>query len=221
VIRAFLFDFDGLILDTESASLAAWKEVYADYSQDFPSADWIATIGSLKTFDSIGHLEGLGVTFDREAVVARRRSRRDALLAERELRDGVGDYLDEAARRGLKTAIVTSANREWVLGHLARFERSEGWDAIVCADDDETRAKPQPTLYLEALEVLEVGSDEAIAFEDSPNGVQAATAAGIFCVAVPNSITRDLDLSAADLVVESLADLPPGELLWQVDGRVA
>jgi HAD superfamily hydrolase (TIGR01509 family) len=217
LIRALLFDFDGLLLETESASLAAWKEVYAEYGHDFPSADWVTTIGSLKTFDSIGYLERLGVVLDRDAVVSRRRRRRDELLAERELREGVGDYLEEAARRGLRTAIVTSAHREWVMGHLERFDRHEGWDAIVSADGDERRAKPEPTLYLEALDALAVGEREAIAFEDSPNGVRAATAAGIFCVAVPNSLTRELDLSPADVVVDSLADLPPAELLRQVE----
>jgi HAD superfamily hydrolase (TIGR01509 family) len=217
VIRAFLFDFDGLLLDTESASHTAWQEVFAEFGHEFPSSDWMATIGSLKTFDSIGHLEGLGVELDRETVVARRRARRDELLAERELRDGVGDYLDEAARRNLQTAIVTSADRDWVVGHLARFHRAEGWDAIVSADGDSSRAKPAPTLYLEALDLLGVANDEAIAFEDSPNGVQAATTAGIFCVAVPNSLTRGLDLSSADLVVGSLADLRPAELVRQVE----
>jgi beta-phosphoglucomutase-like phosphatase (HAD superfamily) len=67
-------------------------------------------------------------------------------------------------------------------------------------------------LYVEALERLGVGPEEAIAFEDSPNGVAAAKAAGIFCVAVPNSVTARLDLSHADLVVESLGDLPLDEL---------
>lgn len=221
MIRALLFDFDGLLLDTESASHSAWLEVFKGFGHEFPSSDWVATIGTLKTFDSIGHLEALGVELDRETVAERRRRRRDELLAERELHDGVGDYLDEAVRRGLKTAIVTSSNRDWVVGHLARFGRDEGWDAIVCADGDERRAKPDPALYLEALDRLGVAAAEAIAFEDSPNGVRAATTAGIFCVAVPNSLTRGLDLSVADLVIESLADVLPAELLRQIEATAA
>ena len=88
-----------------------------------------------------------------------------------------------------------------------------GPDLILAADHDASRAKPAPTLYLEALELLGVRADEAVAFEDSPPGVAAAKAADIFTVAVPNEVTRDYGLDEADLLVESLADLPPGELL--------
>jgi beta-phosphoglucomutase-like phosphatase (HAD superfamily) len=97
--------------------------------------------------------------------------------------------------------------------HLARLERAVGWDAIVTADRDEERAKPRPTLYLEALDLLAVAADEAVAFEDSPNGVRAAKAAEIFVVGVPNLVTQDFGLEEADLVVASLAHLAPDELL--------
>ena len=122
-------------------------------------------------------------------------------------------------RLGLRKAIVSSASRDWIDRHLRRLERIHGWDAIVTADDDPLRAKPRPTLYLEALDVLEVAAEEAVAFEDSPNGVRAARAAGIFCVGVPNPVTAGLGLDAADLVVESLADLPLTELLARTWGR--
>ncbi|MGH3000762.1 MAG: HAD family hydrolase, partial [Gaiellaceae bacterium] len=75
------------------------------------------------------------------------------------------------------------------------------------------RSKPRPDLYLEACDLIGVPAAEAIAFEDSPNGVRAAQAAGIFCVAVPNDVTRGLGLQEADLVLDSLSDLPPAELL--------
>ena len=115
----------------------------------------------------------------------------------------------------MKRAIVSSANRGWVDSHLERLEAAAGWDAICTADRDPSRAKPAPTLYLEALAALEVAASEAVAFEDSPNGVRAAKSAGIFCIAVPNEVTRDLGLdeAGADLVLDSLADLPPDELL--------
>jgi beta-phosphoglucomutase-like phosphatase (HAD superfamily) len=98
--------------------------------------------------------------------------------------------------------------------HLARLERAIGWDAIVTADHDPERAKPRPTLYLEALDALGVEPEEAIAFEDSPNGAKAARAAGVYVVGIPNDVTRELGLAeAADTVVESLAELPPDDLL--------
>jgi beta-phosphoglucomutase-like phosphatase (HAD superfamily) len=98
--------------------------------------------------------------------------------------------------------------------HLERLERAVGWDAIVTADHDPGRAKPRPTLYLEALDELDVAAGEAIAFEDSPNGATAAKAAGIYVVGIPNTVTADLGLDeSADLVLDTLADLPPADLV--------
>jgi beta-phosphoglucomutase-like phosphatase (HAD superfamily) len=108
---------------------------------------------------------------------------------------------------------VSSSTQQWVNRHLARLEQAEHFDEIVTADLNQERAKPRPTLYLEALERLGVSAGEAIAFEDSPNGVKAAKAAGVFTVAVPNGVTASLGLEEADLVLPSLADLPLQQLL--------
>jgi beta-phosphoglucomutase-like phosphatase (HAD superfamily) len=102
--------------------------------------------------------------------------------------------------------------------HLERLEQAVGWDAICTADHDPERAKPRPVLYLEALDQLGVSAGEAVAFEDSPNGVKAAKAAAIYVVGIPNTVTRELGLDEADLVLESLAELPPDELLARLDG---
>jgi beta-phosphoglucomutase-like phosphatase (HAD superfamily) len=103
--------------------------------------------------------------------------------------------------------------------HLERLEEAVGWDAICTADRDPARAKPSPTLYLEALALLDVAAAEAVAFEDSPNGVLAAKAAGVFCVAIPNEVTRELGLeeAGADLVLDSLSDLPPDTLFRRLE----
>jgi HAD superfamily hydrolase (TIGR01509 family) len=146
-------------------------------------------------------------------VRTRRRDHELELLEIEGLRPGILDYLEEAERRGLKTAIVSSSSREWVDRHLIRLERAEHFDEIVTADRDAERSKPRPTLYLEALDRLGVAAHDAIAFEDSPNGVKAAKAAGIFTVAVPNGVTVTLGLGEADLVLESLAELSLRELL--------
>jgi HAD superfamily hydrolase (TIGR01509 family) len=215
-VRAFLFDFDGLILDTELASRAGWELVYREHGQELPPERWASLVGTLGDWDPMAHLEELvGEPLAHEAVNERRRSHELALIDAEELRPGIADYLAWARRNGLKRAIVSSSNRGWVDGHLQRLEQAVGWDAILTADGDPSRAKPEPTLYREALEVLGVAASEAVAFEDSPNGVRAAKAAGIYCVAVPNEVTRELGLdeAGADLVLDSLADLPPGELL--------
>ena len=136
-----------------------------------------------------------------------------SLIEAEELRPGIAGYLEESERLGLKRAIVSSSTRRWIDTHLERLERAVGWDAIVTADYDAERAKPRPDLYLEALDLLGIAGGEAIAFEDSPNGVAAAKAAGIACVAVPNGMTADLGLDQADLVLGSLAEVSLAQLL--------
>jgi HAD superfamily hydrolase (TIGR01509 family) len=214
-IRAFLFDFDGLIIDTETASRAGWQWLYRQHGFELQDEDWATVVGTIGAkFDPMGHLEELaGGPLARDELNERRYAHELSLIEAEELRPGIADYLAEAKRRGLKRAIVSSSTRNWIEMHLARLERSVGWDAIVAADHDVERAKPRPDLYLEALDVLGVAADEAVAFEDSLNGVRAARAAGIFCVAIPNEVTRDMGLDQADLLLHSLAELPAAELL--------
>jgi HAD superfamily hydrolase (TIGR01509 family) len=214
-IRAFLFDFDGLILDTESASREGWAWLYRKHGFELPEDQWATLIGTIGApWEPMRHLEELvGSALEQEQLNELRRAHELTLLETEELRPGISDYLAEAERRGLKRAIVSSSSNRWIDMHLARLERAVGWDAIVAANHDAARAKPRPDLYLEACELIGVPPAEAIAFEDSPNGVRAARAAGIFCVGIPNDVTRSLGLDEADLVLDSLADLPPADLL--------
>jgi HAD superfamily hydrolase (TIGR01509 family) len=213
-IRAFLFDFDGLIIDTETASRAGWQWLYREHGHELPADKWASIVGTTGRWSPMDHLEELvGEPLEREALNERRYAHEISLIEAEELRPGISDYIEAAERHGLRRAIVSSSSRPWIDMHLARLERSFGWDAIVTADHDPERAKPSPTMYLEALAVLGVAPEEAVVFEDSPNGVRAAVAAGIFVVAIPNNVTRDFGLDHADLVLDSLADLPPDELL--------
>jgi HAD superfamily hydrolase (TIGR01509 family) len=216
-IRGLLFDFDGLIVDTERSALASWQEVYREHGHELPLERWATIVGTLGGFDPLAHLDDLAGPLDRDAVLARQRSRELALAELEDLRPGVLDYLERARELGLSTAIVSSSSRRWIDGHLGRLERAERFDAILTADHDPERAKPRPTLYLEALDRLGLAASEAIAFEDSPNGVRAAKAAGLYCVAVPNGVTESLGLDEADLVVPSLVELPFEELLRRAD----
>jgi HAD superfamily hydrolase (TIGR01509 family) len=217
-IDTFLFDFDGLILDTETASRAGWAWLYSRYGHELPPTKWALMIGTVGGWDPWSHLEELvGRPLDRGTLNRERYAHELSLLEAEELRPGIAKYLDYAQRHGLKRAIVSSSSRAWIDMHLEKLERQVGWDAIATADHDPARAKPRPTLYLEALERVRARPEEAVAFEDSPNGAAAARAAGLFVVGVPNAITRDLGLAEhADLVVDSLADLPPDELLAKV-----
>ena len=214
-IRGLLFDFDGLLLDTESPSRLAFEELYRDHGHELPLDRWATLIGTIGApFDPVGHLEELvGGRLDREEIAKKLREREHDLADLEELRPGVEEYFVEAERLGLKTAVVSSSDTSWIERHLGRLGHLEGLDTIVAANGDTARAKPRPDLYLEALDRLALGPHEAIAFEDSPNGVRAAKAAGLACVAVPNPMTASLALDEADLVLDSLADVPLTQLL--------
>jgi putative hydrolase of the HAD superfamily len=208
-IRGLLFDFDGLLVDTETPSRAAYEHLYRRHGHELPLDRWATLVGTIGAeFDPYVHLEELvGTPLDRDELDDWRRAREDELVDLEDLRPGVEDLLADAREHGLRTAIVSSSDDWWIQRHLGRLERSNGWDAIVAANGDVERAKPAPTLYLDALRLLELSPHEAVAFEDSPNGVRAAKAAGLFCVAVPNPITATLALDEADVIVESLEDV--------------
>ena len=222
-IRGLLFDFDGLLVDTETPSRLVWEELYREHGHELPRDQWATLVGTIGApFDPLGHLEELvGHSLDGDALHARRRTREFELTDLEELRPGVEGYFAEAERLGLRTAVVSSSDDDWIGRHLGRLGHLEGLDAVVAANGDTTRAKPRPDLYLDALVRLELEAGEAIAFEDSPNGVTAAKAAGLICIAVPNPITATLALDHADLVLESLADMSLPELIGRFDAAPA
>ena len=208
VIRALLFDFDGLIVDTEPAAFESWRKIYAEHGADLKLDDWLPEVGAPSgTFDAIAHLEHLtGKTLDREAVRASRIRWRSELCDQAPLRPGVKRYLADALQLDLKTAIVTRSQDGWVGRHLARLGLTHEWDAIVCATENPAIEKSE--LYGRALSDLAVQAREAIAFEDSLPGVRAAKRAGIRCVAVPNEITRICAFVDADFIMPSLSHSP-------------
>lgn len=216
-ISALLFDFDGIVVDTESAALRAWQEVFEEHGQTLTLDEWAPCLGTLGGFDPLGHLETLvGPLAERDALNERRLRRKLELVARETLRPGIEGYLSRAVELGLDAAIVSSNATEWIESNLARAGCGHEWALVCCSNGDRARAKPAPCLYEEALDHLGISPEEAIAFEDSPNGVAAAKAAGLFCVAVPNDVTRTLDLSAADLRLESFEDATLDEVLAAV-----
>src|SRR5919202_4698013 len=208
-VEALLFDFDGTLIDTESAEFHAWEQTFAEHGVELTIERWSSCIGTIGGFEPLDELERALGTIDRDEVEDARRRRLLQLLAREALRPGVAQYLDDARRLGLKVGIASTSSEEWIVSQLARIDHRDPFDCVVAANLDPERAKPRPTVYLEALAQLGVRPEAAIAFEDSPNGVAAAKAAGLYTVAVPNRITASLDLAHADLVLESLEDLPP------------
>jgi HAD superfamily hydrolase (TIGR01509 family) len=213
LIRAIVFDFDGLILETEGPALESWSEIYREHGHEVPMEMWHGFIGSDRGFEPGDYLAALvGEGFDRAAMQERRDRRKTELIAALDVMEGVREYITDARRLRLRIAIASSSSREWVMGHLERLGIHALWDAVLTSDDVE-RTKPSPDLYIAAVKALRVAADEAVALEDSPNGIAAAKDAGLWCVAVPNALTRDLDISRADVRVSSLADMPLERLL--------
>ena len=205
--RALVFDFDGLILDTETPEFRAWQELFARYGGTLTTADWAHVIGSLDSGwnPAVELGRQTGQTFDEAALRAEWKPRQVELLAEETIRPGVLELLKEAKLRGIRLAVASSSKRWWVQGHLERLGIYESFDAVATGDEV-PRTKPDPAVYLLALERIDVPGDAATALEDSPNGVRAAQAAGMRCVAVPNDVSRHLDLSAADAILGSLSE---------------
>ena len=213
LIRALVFDFDGLILDTEEPVYRSWLEVYQAHGEELPFERWVQIVGSTTAgFHPQHHLEErLGRSLPKE-VLDRRIGRRTEMILAQKVLPGVVRHLDEAKAMGLKVGLASSSTSDWVSGHLARLGILESFDCMRCRDQV-ANAKPEPDLYVAVLECLGVSASEAIAIEDSPNGVLAAKRAGLRCVAIPNSITARLDLGQADLLLGSLAEVTLADLL--------
>ena len=213
MIQALIFDFDGLILDTEWPDFRSWQETYQAYGCTLSRDEWSRWIGTLGLFDPYARLEKeLGRALDRAEVRVQRRARFETLMAGQPILPGVRSTIEAAQQRGLKLGIASSSPRSWVWGYLEPLGLADTFDTVQCSDDVGA-TKPDPAAYLAALGALEIAPRQAIALEDSPNGVLAAKRAGLYCVAVPNSMTRGLILDHADLQVDSLADLSLDELL--------
>ena len=218
MIKGLIFDFDGLILDTEIPIFSSWREIFTEHGCELTVADWSDYLGrSPDSFDPCDKLEAcLGRTVDRAVLHARQRAREAEMITHEAPLPGVTDYIRDAKQLGLRLAIASSSPRSWVHGHLARLGLRDVFDCIRCGDEVE-QAKPAPDLFLAALDCLRLRPPDAIVFEDAPHGVAAAHKAGIFCVAVPNDLTRTLSFDHADMQLSSLQELPLRDLITRVD----
>ncbi len=209
--RALIFDFDGLILDTESAEVDIWNDLYAQVGLTFIMDAYINAIGSNSPEDFhpailLADREGEQRSFEQ----IRKDFREIAYLrcGQLEAMDGVVDLIKNAKTKGYLLAVGSSAAYSWVHTHLNRLELLNAFDVIVTFDDVEN-AKPAPDIFLKVLEKLDISAEKALVFEDSQNGVLAAHRANIRVIAVPNPITAILDFSLATAVLPSLANFNP------------
>lgn len=217
VIKAILFDFDGLILDTETPIFSAWQQIYADFACSLSLSEYSGCVGGTHAqFDPLADLATKhGQPLVEEEIRLRAAKIFRELIAQRDALPGIRETLATAKQMGIQTALASNSTRSWVEEHLGRLALLPYFE-IIRTRDDVTRLKPHPELFLTTLEALGVRAEEAIVLEDSPHGILAARRAGVFSVAIPNEITRTLPLNDPDLQLTSLAEMPLPELLERV-----
>ncbi|MBN8657454.1 MAG: HAD family phosphatase [Anaerolineae bacterium] len=216
MIKALIFDFDGLILDTETPEVLVWQSIYNEHGFELPVEEWEKTVGGygISTFDPAQNLSLLSQgRLDPVSLRARYRLEADAIIHANPILPGIMDMIHAGKKHGLKVAIGSSSPHSWVDTHTKRLDIYHHFDHIICQDDVAPgRTKPHPDIYLKALETLQVDKTEAVVFEDSPNGVLASKRAGVFVVAVPNPLTARMNVQG-DLTVSSLAELTLHDLM--------
>ncbi|MGY3836625.1 HAD family hydrolase [Bacillus atrophaeus] len=219
MIKALIFDFDGLILDTETHEYEVLQEIFEEHGSTLPLSVWGEVIGTAAGFRPFVYLEEqLGRKLDHGELTKIRRERFSKRMETEKARPGVEAYLNAAKDLGLKVGLASSSDYKWVAGHLKQIGLFDDFEVIQTADDVE-EVKPNPELYLKAAENLGVSPAECIAFEDSVNGSIAAKRAGMKCVIVPNKVTGSLLFEDYDHRLESMAEMELELLLDHLNAR--
>ncbi len=205
---AVLFDFDGVLVDTEWAIYQAWLAIFQAHDHDLPLDVYTRCIGSdFATWSPKIHLEELsGLVFDWHDLDAKRQGAIMAELAGEKTMPGVIPLLENLTGQGIRRAVVSSSSHHWVDGWLEKLAFAEHFETVVCRGDA-PQIKPAPDLYLEAARRLGLEPEDCLVIEDSLNGMYAAKTAGMRVWIVPNRVTSGLDFSAADRVFPSLTEL--------------
>ncbi|GAB4122577.1 MAG: HAD family hydrolase [Roseiflexaceae bacterium] len=212
-LRALIFDFDGLILDTETPDFTVLAEQYQAYGATLLAERWVLGLGTFGRYDPYQELAELsGQQLDIAALQAAHRRRYLEICAEQPLRPGIPELLAYAAETGIVCAVASSGSRNWVEGWLAKHA-IRGMFACVRTRDDVEHVKPAPDLFLSAAAGIGIAPSECLVLEDSINGMRAAAAAGMRCVGVPLPLLAGLAFPPVALMLASLADLPPAELI--------
>ncbi len=218
MIKSIIFDFDGTMMDTETVWYEAYKKAFKTYEVALLLEEWGKCIGtSFDVYNPMDFLEKeLGRSVDRNIVSLEANDYFSEHIKTQGLRPGVRDYLDSSRDLGYAIALATSSNRKWIDTYLTKFDLHEYFDVIVTSDDV-TNVKPDPEIYLKALLQLAVKGYEALSFEDSLNGINAAKAAGIHCVVVPNQVTSFMNFVNYDLKISSMEEYPLKVIIQKIN----
>ncbi|KYD10001.1 HAD family hydrolase [Heyndrickxia sporothermodurans] len=216
MIKAIIFDFDGLILDTETIWYESYKETMKSYKCDLPLEQFSKCIGSDDTALYAYFKEQLGDDCDIQEIEDAAKTFYEKKMTAPVARAGVKEYLEDAKKLGYKISLATSSSKMWVTNYLSQLNLLHYFDILITKDDVD-KVKPAPDLYLKAVDSLNINPSEAIAFEDSLNGLQAALAAGLKCVIVPNPVTEHLAFENHHLRLQSMADMSLSEVIRKVE----
>jgi HAD superfamily hydrolase (TIGR01509 family) len=216
MIRAVVFDFDGLIVDTETPLIDAYGTVHANHGVAFDRALFIRNVGHADYAFDPWH--GFSPHADRAALEAERRACKDELLLRQSVLPGVVQLLDAARETGLRIGLASNSEHAWVEPQLTRIGLIDRFEFLACREDV-VAPKPEPDLYRLVLNQFGLRGHEAIAFEDSHTGSLAAKRANLWAVAVPNVSTAHHDFKHVDLRVNSLAEVSLIELCARFGGK--
>jgi HAD superfamily hydrolase (TIGR01509 family) len=204
--KAVIFDMDGLMFDTESLFSVAQSAIAKKRGKEFTLEIKAKMMGQRPLHAVEIMLNELGIKEDAQKVFEEQAEMYVKLLRDRsEPMPGLFELLEFIEKANIRKCIATSSLREWADILLARFKISERFEFLVTGDQV-ARGKPDPEMYLKAVEKLGLLAPQCLVLEDSSNGIRAAKSAGCFAVAVPSEFTKDQDLSMADMMVKSLDD---------------
>jgi len=203
--RAVVFDMDGLLLDTEVLWQQAEAELFRRHGDRFSQADKLAVMGTSFAMTARYFAERLGPPERGPQLVDELQQVMHALLQDQvSSRPGALELVTRLRGNGVRLALASNSSRFLVDTALATAGVTDAFEVIVTSDDVE-HAKPAPDIYLLACARLGVEPAEAVALEDSAPGIEAAKAAGMACIAVPQF--AETDVSAADRVIDTLEEL--------------
>lgn len=212
-LAAVVFDFDGLLMDTESCMLGSWQREWRHHGLELDLDSFWVDHGGDVTEERYERLaQAVGASYDRATSHVRRVLHRDVLHSELMLRPGIGAWLDQAQRANLRLAVASSSPTGWAQRLLAGVNSLDRFEVFACGDEVPA-PKPDPAVYLLALDRLGLSAEQVIAVEDAPHGVAAAQGAGLQCVAIPNPHMEATRLGAAELVLTSASEMTLGQVL--------
>ena len=205
MIEAILFDFDGLMVDSEPHSIASWRAVLRERGVELDAATLDRLLGLRLDETSRLLVERFSLTASPAELGAAKTDYQIAHLAGNvRAMPGLKSLLVTIDRRGLRKAIASSGMRRYLEAALQMVGLA-GRFSVIVSGEEVARGKPAPDVFLEAARRLGCSPAACLVLEDAPNGLQAAKAAGIRVIAIPNDQSRQLDLSAADWQLPSLA----------------